>query len=143
MATAIVAAITDVGRSKFADMLANGRSFTITSFVTGQGGHDTSDPQVALTPDPTVLTLPQQTFGPKAVTNKTLLTTTCVQYTCDLSNLEAVGELSNIGLIGTVIFSPILGDPLVGTTFLFALGNMPLSVKTDAETKEFQISVQF
>jgi hypothetical protein len=143
MATTIVAAITDIGRSKFADMLANGRAFTITSFVTGQGGHDPSDPLVALTPDPTVLALPLQTFGPEAITSATLITTTCVQYTCDLSNLQAVGPLSNIGLIATVTYSPIVGDPLVGTTFLFALGNMPLQVKTDAETKEFLISVQF
>jgi hypothetical protein len=143
MAQAIVATITDIARSKFADMLASGRAFTVTSFVTGEGGHDTGDPAVALTPDPTLLSLPLQSFGPKAVTIKTLITPYCVQYTCDLSNLEAVGALSNIGLIAEVTYSPILADPLVGTTFLFSIGNFPLQIKTDAETKQLLISVQY
>ena len=126
MAQAIIATITDGARTNFANMLAVGRAFTITDFVTGEGGHDTGDPAVALTPDPTVTTLPLQSFGPKTVTSKTLISPFCVEYLCDLDLLEAVGPLSNIGLIATFTFSPIVGDPLVGTSYLFSLGNFPL-----------------
>lgn len=143
MAQAIVASITDTARSNFANMLAEGRAFTITDFVTGEGGHDPGDPAVALTPDPTVLTLPQQTFGPKAMSDKELISPFCVEYTANLEPLEAVGPLSNVGLIATFTFSPIPGDPLLGTQFLFAVGNFPLQIKTDSESKEITIQVQY
>lgn len=143
MALAIVSALTDVARTKFADMLDVGRAFTVTGFVTGEGGHDTGDPSTALTPDPSNTNLPIQTFGPKSVTSKGLTSPFCVEYVCDLDLLEAVGNLSNIGLLATVTFSPIVSDPLVGTTFLFAIGNFPLHVKTDAETIEIRVTVNF
>lgn len=143
MAQAIIATITDGARTNFANMLAMGRAFTITDFVTGEGGHDIGDPAVALTPDPTVTTLPLQSFGPKAVTSKTLISPFCVEYLCDLDLLEAVGPLSNIGLIATFTFSPIAGDVLVGTSWLFSLGNFPLSIKTDSETRSIAVQVGF
>lgn len=143
MAQAIVATITDVARSKFAEMLSVGRAFTITDFVTGEGGHDPGDTAVALTPDPTNTSLPLQSFGPKAITSKTLISPFCVEYLAELDQLEAVGPLSNIGLIATFTYSPILGDPLVGTTFLFSIANFPLIIKTDASSLSFSIQVQF
>jgi len=143
MAQAIIATITDIARSKFADMLITGRSFTITDFVTGEGGHDTGDPAIALTPDPTVTSLPLQSFGPKAIASKTLISPFCVEYLCGLDALEAVGPLSNVGLIARFTYSPIVGDPLVGTTFLFAVANFPLVVKTDAETRSISIQVNY
>jgi len=143
MAQAIIATITDGARTNFANMLAMGRAFTITDFVTGEGGHDIGDPAVALTPDPTVTTLPLQSFGPKAVTSKTLISPFCVEYLCDLDLLEAVGPLSNIGLIATYTFSPIAGDLLVGTTWLFSVGNFPQSIKTDSETRSIAVQVGF
>lgn len=143
MATAILASITDAARAKHAEMLAEGRSFTVTQFVTGSGGHDPGDPATALTPDPALTTLPGQSFGPKPLTEKSLITPYCVEYVADLDNLEAVGLLSNIGLMATITYSPIPLDPLVGTTFLFAVGNFPLIVKTDAETRQITIQVQY
>lgn len=143
MAQAIVATITDGARANLAQLLAVGRAFEITSFVTGEGGHDPSDPAIALTPDPTLTALPLQSFGPKAITSATLITPYCVEFLCSLDNLEAVGPLSNIGLIATFIYSPIPGDTLVGTNFLYAIGNFPLQVKTDSETKAISIQVQY
>jgi len=143
MAQAIIATITDVARTKFADMLAVGRAFTITDFVTGEGGHDPGDPSVALTPDPTVTTLPLQSFGPRIITSKSLISPYCVEYIANLGLLDAVGNLSNIGLIATFTYSPILSDPLIGTTFLYAVGNFPLRVKTDSESIALSLQVQF
>jgi len=143
MAQAIIATITDTARSKFADMLNIGRSFTITEFVTGEGGHDTGDPAVALTPDPTATSLPLQSFGPKTIASKTLISPFCVEYLCGLDALEAVGPLSNIGLMARFTYSPIVLDPLIGTSFLFAIANFPLVVKTDAETRSISIQVNY
>lgn len=143
MAQAIIATITDTARSKFADMLYMGRAFTVTSFVTGEGGHDPGDPATALTPDPAATTLPLQSFGPKAIASKTLVSPYCVEYLCGLDALEAVGPLSNVGLIATFTYSPILGDPLIGETFLFCIANFPLVVKTDAETRSISIQVNY
>jgi len=143
MAQAIIATITDVARSKFAEMLQVGRAFTITSFETGEGGHDTGDPATALTPDPTETSLPLQSFGPKAIASKTLISPFCVEYLCGLDALEAVGPLSNVGLRATYTYSPIAGDTLIGQTFLFAIANFPLVVKTDAETRSISIQVNY
>ena len=143
MAQAIIATITDTARSKFADMLNVGRAFTITSFVTGEGGHDSGDPATALTPDPAATSLPLQSFGPKAIASKTLISPYCVEYLCGLDALEAVGPLSNVGLIATFTYSPIVGDSLVGKTFLFCIANFPLVVKTDAETRSISIQVNY
>jgi len=143
MAQAIIATITDLARSRFAEMLSVGRAFTITDFVVGSGGHDPSDAQVSLSPDPSDTTLPLQSFGPKAVTSKTLISPFCVEYICELELLEAVGPISNIGLIATFTFSPIVADPLLGTKFLFSIADTPLAIKTDSEVKTVAIQVQF
>lgn len=143
MAQAIIATITDIARQRLAEILQNGRSFTITDFVVGSGGHDAGNVSSALSPDPTVTSLPLQTFGPKTVTSKTLITPFCVQYICELEALDAVGPLSNLGLIATFTYSPILADPLIGTQFLFAIANFPQSVKTDAETRVAAVLINF
>ena len=143
MAQAIIATITDTARTHFANMLQMGRSFTITDFTTGSGGHDPGDVVVSLTPNPAVTSLPSQSFGPKAISTKTLISPFCVEYLAELELLEAVGPLSNVGLLATFTYSPISGDPLIGTTFLFAVANSPLSVKTDSELRSVSLQVQF
>lgn len=143
MAQAIIATITDTARSQFANMLAVGRAFTVTDFVTGNGGVDMSDPANALSPDPTATVLPNQSFGPAAISSKSLISPFCVQYVCNLGYSDAVGPLSNLGLIATYIYSPIPGDPLIGTTFLFAVANYPLIIKNDAEQRSYFVNVQF
>jgi len=143
MAQAIIASITDLARTRFAEMLQMGRAFTVTDFVVGSGGHDPSDAQIALSPDPSDTVLPLQSFGPQTITSKTLISPFCVEYICELQLLEAVGPISNIGLRATFTFSPIVADPLVGTKFLFSIANTPLAIKTDSESKTFAIQVQF
>lgn len=143
MSLSILASVTDSGRANLAEMLQMGRAFTVTHFVTGGGGHDPGDPQVALTPDPALISLPNQTFGPKIISSKVLVTPYCVKYMCELDFNDAVGNLSNFGLVATYTYSPISGDPLVGTTFLFAVGNSPLDVKTDGYQETINIEVEF
>jgi len=143
MSIPVISAVSDIGRQKLADMLVSGRAFAIEKFVIGSGGHDPGNPVIALTPDPTLQTLPGQYFGPKDITNSFLLSPTCPQFDCFISQLEAVGSMSNIGLIGRINYSPIPGDSLVGSYFLFAVGNFPLRVKTDAEQLTISVSIQF
>lgn len=147
-AISIIAAVTQIGRNRIADMTVSGRGFQIVKFVVGSGGHDPGDPNIALSPDPTVTTLPDQTFGPKLLVQNNppftgvLITPFCPQFTATLDFTEANGELSNIGLIARIVYSPIGGDPLVGSEFLFAVGNRPLIVKTDNDQFEINITLQ-
>lgn len=148
MAISVIAALTEVGRNRIADMTVSGRGFQITKFVVGQGGHDPGDPSVALSPDPAVIALPQQTFGPKLLVVLTppftgiLVTPFCPSFQGLLDYTEANGNLSNFGLIGVIDYSPIPSDPLVGVEFLFAIGNTPLKVKTDADQLTINITLQ-
>lgn len=143
MAFSVVATVTDLGRQKLASALITGKSFQIDQFSVGSGGHDPLDPATAFPPDPTVTVCPDEVFGPETVDAATLVSQFCPEFTCRLDPNQAVASLSNICLLGTVIFSPLAGDPDVGTSFLFALANFPLRVKTDVESIEFRITVQF
>ncbi len=143
MAITVLAAITDQGRAAFADLTVNRTSFVVNQFEVGSGGHDPGNPIVALTPDTSLSELPNLTFGPEPIDESGLpgdLFTP--EFLCILQQNEAVGELSNIGLLATYVSAP--ADPdLVGTTFLFAIGNFPLRVKVDTEVVEFTVSVIF
>lgn len=143
MAFSIIATVTDVGRQRLASSLTTGVSFQVDQFEVGSGGHDPLDPATALTPDPAATACASSVFGPEPVDSATLVSTFCPEFTCRLAPTEAIAPLSNICLLATVIFSPLVGDPDVGTTFLFAVGNFPLRVKTDIEDIEFRVTVQF
>jgi hypothetical protein len=143
LATVLIAELTNIGRQRFADMTVNGRSFIIEQFEIGEGGHDPMNPSVALTPDVSVTALPLLTFGPKAVTSSGLLSIYTAQIDCGLASTEAVGTLSNIGLIARINYSPILADPLLNTTFLFALANLPMQNKLAGETRDFNLIINY
>lgn len=148
MSISVIAALTEIGRNRIADMGISGRGFQIVKFVVGSGGHDPGDPFVALSPDPGVTSLPFQTFGPKALVipapNLTgiLVTPFCPRFRALLDYMEANGAISNYGLIGRITSSSTPGDPLIGSEFLFAVGNTPLKVKTDADQLEIDITLQ-
>lgn len=144
MATAsIIAAVTESGKTAIAEMLIGGKGFLITSFVVGSGGADPGDPTVPLSPDPTQTSLPGQTFGPKLLVQTNppytgiMVTPFCPQFQAMLDLTEANGPISNYGLVGQYSSSPIPNDPLVGTQFLFAIGNTGTKTKSDAD--QFQI----
>jgi len=139
----VIATITDVGRQRLASGLITGKSFQIDQFSVGSGGHDPLDPSTPLTPDPAAVACPSVVFGPEPIDAATLISQFCPEFTCRLNPSEAIASLSNICLIGTVIYSPLPGDPDVGTTFLFAIGNFPLRVKTDVESVEFRVTCSF
>ena len=143
MAFSVIATVTDIGRQKLASSLITGKSFQIDQFSVGSGGHDPLDPSTALTPDPTATSCPDVVFGPEPVDAAVLTAQFCPEFTCRLLPAEAVAPLSDICLLGTFVYSPLVGDPDIGTSFLFALGNFPLRVKTDVEQLEFRVTVQF
>ena len=136
MAQAIIAAITDVARSKFADMVKTGNSFSVDSYITGSGGHDPEDATIALTPDPTIIDISNKTSDKKTIpaNNIVLISPICVQYQVALDLLDSVGPLSCIGLYATDKY---------GEVFLFAVANFPLIVKTDAERRSIFIQVNY
>jgi hypothetical protein len=143
MAISVKAAITDRGRAAFADLTINGSSFIVNQFEVGNGGHDVGNPIVALTPDTSLGTLPGITFGPEPIDEAAFTADIYTpEFTCILQANEAVGELSNIGLLARYLTAPA-NPALVGTSILFAIGNFPLRVKVDTEVVEFTVSVIF
>jgi len=143
MAISLDAELTNIARQRIVNAGVTGRNHIIEAFVLGEGGHDPGNPSLALTPDRSVVQLPLQTFGPKLLTSSSHPTPFTAIYICDLLGSEAVGPLSNIGLIARITFSPILNDPLLNTTFLYAIANMPLQHKLSGETDGFVVTVNF
>lgn len=143
MAFNIIATVTDLGRQRMAEMLTEGKSFSVNQFEVGEGGHDPLDPTIARTPDPSLTSCPDSVFGPEPIDTSFLSSQFCPEFVCRLEADEAVAPLSNICLIGEIVYSPEEDDPDVGSTFLFAIGNYPLRVKTDSEDLEYRVTVQF
>lgn len=157
MAITVSAAITDRGRAAFADETVRGTAFIVKFFDVGNGGHDVGNPIVALTPDTSLTELPGKTFGPEDIDESGLPNDLFTpEFLCILQQNEAVGELSNIGLLAKYTDSQENADagflqldengdivPNSGQVFLFAIGNFPLRVKVDTEVVEFLVSIIF
>lgn len=124
-------------------MFATGKAYKVDKFSTGEGGHDPTDPSTALAPDPGTTTCPSVTFGPKLISSVEQQLNFCDKFVCTLEEDEGVGVISNICLIGTIVYNPV--DPLVepvGTTFLWGIANMPFRTKTDVEETTFNVIVK-
>lgn len=146
MAFEIIAVVTNEAKGRLAEMLATGKSFKVTYFSVGDQGHDPSDPTIALAPDPsdTVCNKGQPVlFGPEPIDGYSYTGTFCPTFMCVVEEGEAVGVISTICLIATIVYSPTPGDPEVGQTFVFAIANMPFWAKTDLDSRTWYISTQF
>ena len=145
MAVVVTAELTNEGRRRFADMSVPSinRAFIIEEFEIGEGGHDPEDLTQALRPDVSVTDLPLKTFGPKAITSSNKPTDFIAEYVLDLTANEAVGIISNIGLIARISSSGIPSDPEINTKFLFAVANLPIRNKLAGETLTLQVRINY
>lgn len=137
-----VVTLTDKGRQLEAQQTVYGYGFKIDHFVIGWGGHDPADPLVALPLNLEVTELPKQTFGPELIDEASLITVTCPKFVCVVQPREAVGGISNLGLIATILSVPAgspSSAPEVGSTFLYAMTNFPLRTKTALSKETFNI----
>ena len=140
-----VVSLTTGGRRMEAQQTLYGYGFRVDYFVVGSGGHDPGNPTVALPLDTDVDTLPGQFFGSEPVDSALLLNPTCPQWTCVLQPGEAVGGISNLGLIATVLYVPPgspVDAPVVGSTFLYAVTNFPLRFKLSSSRESFYVSLK-
>lgn len=143
MAQSILATVTTKGREMIVEHLLNGTAFQVDKFSIGNGGHDIANPNVALTPDVSLTSLPGESFGPVAISNATTVNPQTPRFDSILTESQAVGEISTIGLFITVISTTGNSTVNVNDTFLFAISNLPLQIKTGLETKEFRTEIQF
>ena len=135
--------LTNEARKKLVQSQVKGFGWTIETFATGEGGHDPANPSLALTPQVEVLSLPLLTFGPKNVALVEDYDVYTIRVQCALTGSEAVGVLSNIGLYARITHTLNPSDPLLNTTFLYAIGTMPMQTKLDGEVKTFDLFINF
>lgn len=147
-----LALISNTGRAKMGQLIATGKSFVVNRFVVGDQGHDSADPTIATTPDaaktgcycsPESITVAGGCVYEGLISNISYVNATCPVFTVELAEGQATGVVSSICLIGTVVYSPIPGDPEVGTNFLFAVTNFPMRTKIPGAKWTWDISVQF
>lgn len=144
MALTVIASLTDVGRNRLAQQLISGKSFLVNQFSVNSAGHDPSSPTIALTPDTTATVCPGGApLFTDDIASSTLLNAFCPQFECVIPLGAGIGSISNLCLFGHVVYSPIPNDPDIGSSFLFAIGNFPLKVKTAADTLTMVVSIQF
>ncbi len=140
-----VVSLTKRGRELEAQQLLYGYGFRIDYFVLGAGGHDPGTPTIALPLNTDVTALPGQFFGPEPIDFKDLVMPTCPRFTCIAQPGEAVGGISNLGLIATLLSVPEgspVDAPTIGYTFLYAICNFPLRFKVSASRETFTISIK-
>lgn len=151
-----LALVTNQGKARIAEMLATGKSFVVDHFVIGANGHDPADPTLAITPDPSRTGC---YCGPVGAPVESLTTAggcslldvidgvsfaslSCPVFTAIVQPGEATGAVSSLCLLGTVVYSPIPGDPEIGVRFLFAIANFPLKFKTPTDRFQYEVLVQ-
>lgn len=151
-----LALVTNQGKARIAEMLATGKSFVVDTFVVGAAGHDPSDPTLALTPDPTrtgcycgsaatpieAITTAGGCAFVDTVDSVSFASLSCPVFEAIVAPGEATGAVSSLCLLGTIVYSPIIGDPEVGTQFLFAIANFPLKFKIPADNFVYEVFVQ-
>jgi hypothetical protein len=144
----ILAALTNIARININESGILGRAYKVLEFQIGNEGYDPGNPSTPLTPDITLSDLPGVVFGPKAVTTAQLINVYVPQFFCVLEPLEAVGDISSIGLYAEFVYDPVgetapgLGDgPLKGTKFFYAIGNFGRRSKSSLDTVELTIEV--
>lgn len=104
--TDLILSLTNRARQLEAQALLYGYGYQIHYFAVGSGGHDPGNPTLALPLNSDAPSLPGQFFGPQPINISTLISPTCPQWTCILNPGDAVGGISNFGLIATVTFVP-------------------------------------
>lgn len=137
--------LTRKGRELEAQQLLYGYGFKISNFVLGAGGHDLGNPTIALplTVDSEVLA--SQFFGPEPIDSIELVSPTCPKFTCVVQPGQAVGGISNLGLIAEITHVPVgspTSAPAVGDTFLYALTNFPLRFKVSSSRETFTVTIK-
>lgn len=139
----VLALLTNAGKSRIADMLATGKSFKVDTFRLGDGGFDPADPTLPITPDPARTDVYGTPGGvlTKALTSVDLSSPTCPLFVATAAPGEATGIIGSIGLLGTIVYSPIAGDPELGLQFLFALSTRPQTPKTSVDNFVFNIGI--
>ena len=133
-------ALTTEAKRRVGEMWAYGTSYQVQTFALSAGGHDPTDPTMALAIDPASPTMPGTIlFGPEAIDEVIWGTDTCPTFVCRLDQQEYSGDLSSIGLFATIVADPIPrppgapAAPLVGYQFLFGVYNRPRIIVTDSD----------
>lgn len=133
--------VTTQGKARIAKMLATGKSFMVTHFVVGDAGHLPSDPTIALTPDPTITDYLYGNVLLKPVDSVAFPMLTCPVWTCIVLPGEYSGPISSLYLVGTVVYSPIVGDPEIGMRFIFAVSTRPRVIQGPLDRFEFEVGI--
>lgn len=137
-----VAILTEEAHRRRSEQESTGKSFVVTAFSLGNGGHDPANPQIRIPPDPFMTELPSVVFGPKAVSGFDFANSRCPVWDCVLDYGEAVTLFSSVGLYAQIVYSPIDDDPELNTLFLYAVANFPQRPKTDNSSVTLKIGVQ-
>lgn len=140
MAIETKVALTTEAKRRTGEMWAYGTSFQVKYFVFSAGGHDPTDPTMALAIDPAATTLPGSIlFGPEPIDDVVWGSDTCPTFVARLDQGEYSGDMSSLGLVAEIVADPIPRPPsappapLIGYQFLFGVYNRPLMIITDTD----------
>lgn len=137
MAIETKVALTTEAKRRTGEMWAYGTSFQVNYFAISAGGHDPTDPTMALAIDPASPTMPGTIlFGPEPIDSVEWGSDTCPTFVCTIDQGEYSGDLSSVGLFAEIVADPIPrppgapAAPAIGYQFLFGVYNRPLLVLT-------------
>lgn len=115
---------TDVGATRQAYSLLNGKSMTFIGFALGNGGHNTTNGNPK-TVDRSDTSLKGKLFGISDNFEQSIVNGTTIQLKCKLRSGEASGtEISNLG-----IYAQVSGET---DNFLYAISNFAVITRGTA-----------
>ena len=142
---AIIAKLTDSGRSALARLSLGELSFILESFAVGMGGYNPANPVHTTTIDTSLTELELQIYpsgsGHKLIDSIERPDEQCILMNCRLADVEGNYGLGETGVWAKVVYSNIPAE--IGTTFLFAVAHMPLQSKTYNHVYLERIIIQF
>lgn len=145
MSVRLEASMTNLARRYTAEAIRSSFHFIVTDYVLGDQGHDVENPMLTRTVDRT-MEAPNDgrplLWGPDTLDTRQVTATFCSTFGFTLSGAEAVGQFSQIGLLATVTASPGGDLPAVGTQFLYAVANRPLTSKVPGEVVTYTLTIR-
>ena len=121
----------------------DGTIYAVTEFAVGSGGFVPASPWQVVPVNPADVALSNEVFRApiERISYEAVTPPWVVTYWCRVPRGVALGNVGELGLIATILWSPFPVE--IGTKFLFAIQHFPCQTRHDRAVQFFQPTVEY